>query len=326
MGDKVIRIGIIGCGSIANAHVQGYQTCTDAKITSVADSVGDRAQEMGSKLGAKAYSDYHEMLKNEELDGVSICTPPAFHKEIAIAALNAGVNVLCEKPLAINAAEAREMVDAAEKAGKLLVAAFCHRFHEPVMIVRSLIEKGALGKVVMFRNRFGGKVDFSGAWFSKKELAGGGTVMDTSVHSIDLFRYLVGEPNQVTAMMQTVDSRISVEDCNVIVLKTAEGAIGTIEASWATPSSANVIEVYGSDGTAIVDYSTGELRYLAAGSSEWQKPEMTKPSRFVLQARHFVDCLQGNCRPIVTGFDGLRAAEVIDAAYQSTCKGLHANV
>jgi predicted dehydrogenase len=110
------------------------------------------------------------------------------------------------------------------------------------------------------------------------------------------------------------------------VLKTAEGTIGTIEASWATPSSANVIEIYGSDGTAIIDYSAGELRYLTADSQDWQKPELKKPGRFILQAKHFIDCIQGNCRPVVTGFDGLRAAQIIDAVYESASKGLHAKV
>ena len=311
-----MRIGIIGCGGIAGEHIRGYRHCEDVEIVAGADVDIERAVRV---FGAEhAYQDYREMLTREKLDAVSICTPPKFHKEQVCAALESGVAVLCEKPLAMNAQEAREMVDCATKADKLLVTAFCHRFHEPVMRARDLIKAGRIGKVTMFRNRFGGKIDMTQTWFANPEISGGGTIPDTSVHSIDLFRYLVGEASKVCAAVETADSRYGVEDCSTILLQASNGAIGVIEASWTSPGSANVIEIYGTDGAIIIDYSTGGLRFMVDNSGSWQQEPCPNADRFVEQAKHFVACVRGERVPIVDGTDGLRAAEVIDAAYAFT--------
>jgi predicted dehydrogenase len=309
-----MRIGIIGCGGIAGQHIRGYEACEDVEISAGADVDIQRAIDVAGE--DHAHTSFHEMLSNEQLDAVSVCTPPKFHKDAVCAALEAGVHVLCEKPLGFHAADAREMVECAERTGKLLVTAFCHRFHEPVMHARELIRAGKIGKVTMFRNRFGGKADMTKVWFSNPEISGGGTVPDTSIHSIDLFRYLVGNPIKVSGAVATADSRYKVEDCSVIVLQTRDGAIGTIEASWTSPGSANIIEIYGTDGAIVVDYTRPNVRFLASGSSDWEEIENSQPDRFVLQAQHFVDCVRNGTKPVVDGLDGLRANEIADTVYE----------
>jgi len=313
MEGTTLKIGIIGCGGIAAQHIRGYNECDGVEIAAGADVDIERAAAVAGK--EHAYTSFHEMLEKEQLDAVSVCTPPKFHKDAVCAALEAGVNVLCEKPLASSAAEAQEMVDCAKRTGKLLVTAFCHRFHEPVMHAKDIIKSGKIGKVTMFRNRFGGKADMTQVWFSNPEISGGGTVPDTSVHSIDLFRFLVGNPIKVAGAIATADARYKVEDCNVIMLQTRDGAIGTLEASWTSPGSANTVEIYGTDGAIVIDYFGAGLRYMAANSGEWQEVENSKPDRFVLQARHFVDCVSNASKPVVDGTDGLKAAEIVDAAY-----------
>ncbi len=308
-----MKIGIIGCGGIAAQHIRGYRACEDVQIAAGADVDIQRAIDVAGQ--DHAYTSFHEMLANEQLDAVSVCTPPKFHKDAVCAALEAGVSVLCEKPLGFNSEDARDMVEAAQKTGKLLVTAFCHRFHEPVMHARELIRAGKIGKVTMFRNRFGGKADMTQVWFSDPDISGGGTLPDTSIHSIDIFRYLVGNPIKVAGAVATADRRYKVEDCSIIMLQTRDGAIGTIEASWTSPGSANVIEIYGTDGAIVVDYSKPNVRYMVSGSSEWREIENTKPDRFVLQAQHFVDCVRNGTKPIVDGADGLRANEIVDTAY-----------
>lgn len=313
--ENAIQVGIIGCGGIAAQHIRGYQTCENVIVAAGADVDLQRAIDVAGE--DHAYTSFHEMLDSEKLDAVSICTPPKFHADAVFAALEKGVHVLCEKPLAMNAAEAKAMVDCSARTGKILMTAFCHRFHEPVMHAKELVTAGKVGKVVMFRNRFGGKMDMTQLWFSNPEVSGGGTIPDTSIHSIDLFRYLVGNPIKVAAAMSTADRRYKVEDTSVILLQTRDGAIGTIEASWTTPGSTNVIEVYGTDGAIIIDYSETKLRYLARDSDadEWTEIENTGPDRFVLQAQHFINCIRTGAPPIVDGSDGLRANEVVDAAY-----------
>lgn len=313
LAEEIIRVGIVGCGGIASQHVRGYLACEGVQIAAAADVDVQRAVDVAGP--AHAHTSFHEMLETERLDAVSVCTPPKFHRDAVRASLEAGAHVLCEKPLAVTAEQARDMVSASSSSGKLLVTAFCHRFHEPVARAKEIVRSGRIGKVTMFRNRFGGKTDMAGVWFSNPDVGGGGCIVDTASHSVDLFRYLVGNPIKLAAGMATADSRYRVEDCGVLLLQTRDGAIGTIEASWTSPGSANVIEVYGTDGAVIIDYARGGVRYLLGSSGEWMEELCPEADRFVAQSRHFIDCVRGRSAPIVTGEDGLRACEIAEAAY-----------
>ena len=315
-----LRVAIVGCGGIAGLHISAIQEAGGARIVAVADCAEQAARAAGDRTGAKVYTDYDDMLAREQPDAVVVATPPNSHRGLTMAALEAGAHVLCEKPLAFNSFEAEEMVEAARAGGRILMTAFCHRFHEPVMKAKELIESGELGPIVMFRNRFGGKVDMSSTWFGSREIAGGGLLMDTAVHSIDLFRYLVGEVRNVSARTLYFNPSMTVEDTAIMLLESTGGVIGTIEGSWATPASANVIEVYGHSGAAFVDYADG-LRYFTESAGDWIRPEMSKPDRFVLQMEHFLNCIREGKQPIVTGEDGLAAMKVIEAAYRSVERG-----
>lgn len=308
-----MKIGIIGCGGIAGQHVAAYKACDDVEVVAGADVDIQRAINVAGP--DHAYTSFHEMLAKEELDAVSVCTPPKFHRDAVCAALDAGLAVLCEKPLGYNAADALAMVECAERTGKLLITAFCHRFHEPVVRAKEMIRSGKIGKVIMFRNRFGGKADMTEVWFSNPEISGGGTLPDTSIHSIDLFRFLVGDPIKVAAATARADQRYKVEDCSTVLVQTRDGAIGTIEASWTSPGSMNIIEIYGTDGAIVVDYFQPGVKYMLAGSGQWEEMANEGPDRFTMQARHFVDCVRNRSKPIVDGRDGLRANEIVDAAF-----------
>lgn len=308
-----MKIGIIGCGGIAGQHVMAYKACEDVEIAAGADVDIQRAT--GVAGPDHAYTSLHEMLAKEKLDAVSVCTPPKFHRDAVCAALESGLPVLCEKPLGFNADAARAIVECADRTGKLLVTAFCHRFHEPVVKAKEMIKSGKIGKVIMFRNRFGGKADMTTVWFSNPEISGGGTLPDTSIHSIDLFRYLVGDPIKVAGALARADQRYKVEDCSVVLVQTRDGAIGTIEASWTSPGSMNIIEIYGTEGAVVVDYFKSGIRYFLAATGQWEEKENEGPDRFTLQARHFVDCIRNGSKPIVDGRDGLRANEIVDAVF-----------
>ncbi len=310
-----LKIGVVGCGGIGAVHLRSWAQVEGARVVAACDVDLARA-EAG---GGKAYSDWQEMLNSEELDALDICTPPHLHADVAIAALKRGLPTLCEKPLARTPEEARAIAVAAEESGTLLMTAFCHRFHPPVEWVRGLIDAGKLGRVLMFRNRFGTR--FTGVedrWFSNGEIAGGGTLMDTSVHSVDLFRHLVGEVGAVSGACRAFNPMIQergIEDSAAMLLTSTDGAIGVIEASWMTPWSANVVEIYGENGAAVIDYDTGETRYRLAGEDAWTKMEPDNRSRFVEELRHFAAVLRGENELRVTGQDGLRAVEVIYQAY-----------
>jgi len=322
MSETPTTIGVIGTGGISRAHMHAYAADSRARLVGMADIDLERAQLAAAEFGGHAYSDYEAMLDSERPDAVSICTPPVVHQAAALACINRGVRVFCEKPLAYSAAEAGEMVQAARDRGVLLMTAFCHRFHEPVMKAKALVARGRLGRILMYRNRFGGRIAMEGTWFGRKAVAGGGTLLDTSIHSADLFRFLVGEVVEVTATANTLAQRVDVEDSAAMLLTAAGGAIGVIEASWVTPYGVNVIEIYGEKGAAIVDYDHNALRYRLDGMKGWRTVKPKGPDRFTLEIRHFLDCVRGESQPQVTGEDGLKAQLVIEAAYRSAAEGV----
>jgi UDP-N-acetylglucosamine 3-dehydrogenase len=309
-----LRIGLVGCGGIGAVHARSWQQVEGARVVAACDADPARAEAVS---GAAAYADFASMLESEALDAVDICTPPHLHAPVASEVLRRKIPTLCEKPLARTPGEARQIVEAAEASGTLLMTAFCHRFHPPIEFVRELIDSGKLGRVLMFRNRFGTR--FAGVekrWFSDAQVAGGGALMDTSIHSVDLFRHLVGEVASVGAAVKTFHPEIhGVEDSAAMVLQTEAGAIGTIEASWMTPWSANVVEVYGENGAAVVDYDTGQTRYRLAGDGDWTRADTGSEDRFVRELQHFAAVLRGEEKLRVTGRDGLRAVEIIHEAY-----------
>lgn len=324
MSDRILRVGLIGAGGIGRTHLASYDRVREAQIAAVVDIDEEIARNAAQQVGAQAFASVEQMLEQTELDAVDICTPPSAHLEAALPAIERGLHVLCEKPLAHHPDAARKMVHAAEKKGVHLMTAFCHRFHPPIVALKKLIEAGDIGEVVMFRNRFAGP--FKGVedrWFSHKEVAGGGVLMDTSVHSIDLFRFLVGEVTRVQAITRQTNPAIGeVEDTAMALLSTADRRMGIVEASWVLAAGFNVVEVYGTEGAAMVHYWDGfKSRYKTSKMDDWKPLEEVGPDRFVGEVQHFVDALLGRTPLQVTGYDGLRAVEIVYEAYRSAQTG-----
>ena len=196
------------------------------------------------------------------------------------------------------------------------MTAFCHRFHGPVRLLKGLIRDGKLGTVIQFYNRFSGK--FSGVeqrWFSQAEIAGGGNLMDTTVHSIDLFRFLIGEVKAVSAQTRTV-LPIAVEDSASLLLRSDSDVMGELSCSWVTQPGEAIIRVYGTDGTAEINYAVQpSLRYWSEGS--WIEVPYEGPDRFYGEVRHFLECVRDGVTPQITVRDGARAIALLDAAYRS---------
>lgn len=318
MKEKELKIGIIGCGGIAETHINGYARNSNVELVAFCDVEEDNAQQKASEFKGKSYTNYKKMLEEEGLDGISICTPPFTHKEIAIEALNKGVNVLCEKPLALSTNEAEEMVEAARNSEVLLMTAFKFRFFDEVLRAKQLISQGKIGKILMFRNMFGGAVDMSKRWFSKREISGGGVLMDNGVHAVDLFRFLFGEVKNVSARVATFIQNIEVEDTARVLVEMENGALGTIDLSWSIPIPQDFyLEIYGSEGSIMIGLNN--LRYKTQKTKKWVEVKKNKESLdpFGKEVNHFIECIQGKESPIVDGVDGLRALEVIEAAYES---------
>lgn len=312
------RVAVVGAGGIGATHLAAYERI-GADVAAIVDVNRETAEAAAERLGATAYADLDVLLREDRPDAVSICTPPVSHAALAIAALQAGVAVLCEKPMACSRTEGEEMIKAAEQSGALLTVGFCHRFEPEVEAMRSAIEAGRIGTPLTFRNRFSGPLaDVENRWFSRPEVSGGGVLMDTCVHSVDLFRHLVGEVTAVRALTQTTATdrgpALDVEDTAVLSLRSASGVVGVIEASWRAAPGEAIITVTGSQGRLDVDYASSTLIHTAPDGTV-TPIDTSGDDRFTSQARHFLNCVSGAGEPRVTMHDGLRAIGVLADAY-----------
>jgi predicted dehydrogenase len=312
------RVGIIGLGSIGHTHIEAWQANGITPVA-FADAVPATLEATVAANGGAGFDDGARLIQSGAVDIVSICTPPVFHKDLAIAAAETGVAVLCEKPLARTLADAEAIAEAVRRTSTLFTVGFCHRFQPEIEKLKAMIDGGELGEVMTFRNRFAGLMaNAHETWFGNPAIAGGGALADTSVHSIDLFRYLIGDPDGVHAFLSTRETehgpKLKVDDTAVLTLKTPQGVLGVIESSWRTPPGEWTVTIYGTRGTAIVDYKEMTLRK-QDGDGTWQHVPVKSGSRFDREFAHFLACWRGEESPRVTVEDGVATNRILEAAY-----------
>jgi predicted dehydrogenase len=320
-GPPKVRIGIVGCGQMGRWHLDAYKRNTRVELVAFADSNIVAAARFAAETGGQAYASHREMLAHERLDGVSICTLPCTHREIAIDVMNAGAHVLCEKPLAMNAPEADVMCGEARDAERLILTAFKFRFFESVQKARELLQAKAFGTIVKVRLLFGGYIDMTESWYAHQHLSGGGVLIDNGAHAFDLIRYLFGEIASVAASTSS-HQRIDVEDTATVTCMLAGGGIATLDMSWSLPLPPQYfLEIYGEQGTALLD---GEgISYKLQGWPEWKRVQNTRTvhEAFDQQINHFVSAITGDAMRVVVPEDGWRSQVLIDAAYRSAERG-----
>lgn len=329
-----LRVAVIGCGSIAqHRHLPEYKANKNVELVAVCDINEERAIEVAEKFGAKAYTSYEELLNDGGVDAVSVCTPNYLHAPISIAALHAGVHVLCEKPMATSKQEAEAMIAAAKESGKKLMIAHNQRFVPSHQRARKLIESGEVGKIYSFRTAFGHggpegwSVDGKESWFFQKEKAFVGAMGDLGVHKTDLLRYLLGEEViEVGSFVETSAKDFAdVDDNAVCILKTESGIIGTLAASWAYVSKEdNSTIIYGEKAilrleddpinSLVVQYKNGEVVNYQLGRIQSNEEGGQNNSRVI---DLFVDAVVNNQEPPVPGEEGMKSLNVILAALES---------
>ena len=331
---KKIRVGVIGCGSIAqHRHLPEYQVNPNVELVAVCDINQERALEVAEKYGVLSYTSYEELLKSAEVDAVSVCTPNYLHAPITIAALEAGLHVLCEKPMATSKKEAEAMIGAAEKNGKKLMIGHNQRFVPSHQKARQLIANGEVGRIYSFRTAFGHggpegwSVDGKESWFFEKEKAFVGAMGDLGVHKTDLLRYVLGEEIvEVGAFVETnAKDFADVDDNAVCVLKTESGIIGTLAASWAyTSKEDNSTIIYGEKAilrleddpinSLVVQYSNGEVVKYELGKIQSNDAGGQNNTHVI---EHFVNAILLDEEPAVPGEEGMKSLGVILAALES---------
>lgn len=313
------KIGLIGCGRIAQDHFKAIDTLESARLAAVCDVNEASARSVGEQYNCAWYTYYRDMIAHEELDAVVICTPPKEHAAMVKYALVNGLHVLCEKPFAIKRKEAEDMSAASRKSGKLLMMASKFRFAEDVVKTKAILESGLIGKVVLFENVFCSKVDMTKRWNSDKKVSGGGVLIDNGAHSADIARFLLGPIGQIQAQFGCQVQKMNVEDTARIYFRTKSKVMGTIDLSWSLNKDIpNYISIYGTEGTLHCGWK--ESKYKLHEKQEWQVfgSGYNKHQAFLSQMSNFVDCMNGVAKPIITDKDGLESVKVIETAYASS--------
>lgn len=332
---NILKVGVIGCGSIAQyRHLPEYEANPYVQIVAVCDSNKKRAKEVANKYGVNMYTDYNELINCEELDAVSVCTPNDLHASISIVALQSGIHVLCEKPMATSKKDAEMMIEAAEKSGKKLMIGHNQRFVTSHQKAKQLIENGEIGKIYSFRTAFGHSgpenwsVDGKESWFFKKDEAFLGAMGDLGVHKADLIRYILNEEiTEVGAFVETSAKTFSnVDDCAVCMLKSESGIIGTLAASWSYVSKEdNSTIIYGEKATLrleddptyslILQYKNGVVVKYELDKIQSNAAVGQSNSHVIEQ---FVESILSDKEPLINGVEGMKSLEVILAAIQSS--------
>ncbi|RUT31861.1 Gfo/Idh/MocA family oxidoreductase [Paenibacillus zeisoli] len=331
-----IKVAVIGCGAIAQRrHVPEYTNNEQVELVAFADPKIERAQEMAEKHGGKAYASYEEILANEKIDAVSICTPNYLHAPMTIAFANAGVHVLVEKPMAVAEEEGQQMIEAARKNGVYLMVGHNQRLMPPHVKAKEILDSGKLGRVITFRTAFGHpgpdawSVDGRDSWFFEKDEAILGAMGDLGVHKSDFIRYLLNdEVAEVASFIGTLDKEgTEVDDNAACLLRMKSGAIGTLVASWTQYRGGDnstvlwcengVMKIGTVEGDeVIVELTNGTVETYKVGAMATNEKQV--PSG-VIDA--FVESIQSQTPPSISGEEGLRSLKVILAAFESQATG-----
>ncbi|MCX7015877.1 MAG: Gfo/Idh/MocA family oxidoreductase [Candidatus Sumerlaeota bacterium] len=338
-----VKLGFIGTGGIANHHMKNISENKGFKVVAACDLMADRVKTFAEKWGIPHhYSDMDKMFAGERLDAIMVCTPNYAHKEPTIKALKAGIHVYCEKPMAMNVAEAEEMTAAAKKSKAILTIGHHMRFKPASQFVHKARLAGDLGEIYFGRvcyHRRGG-VPWWGA-FHIKDKSGGGALIDIGVHIIDLGLWLMGSPNPVQVFGATYAklakrtdgqrpnqdpkraAEFDVDDFATAYVKMDNGATMAIECSWAAnvgPKEKQAMEFYGDQGGATLDplavYTHRHGQYVDIAPQHLPNPQPHGEA-----TEHFRRVILGEAENLVRPEQTLNVQKILDGIYQSSMTG-----
>lgn len=341
-----LRVGIVGAGSIAHAHLNAYQQFADrCEVVAVADVFVEKAQEFAQQIGdsVRAYGDHREMLANEDIDLVSVCTPPFNHAPIAIDALQAGKHVWGEKPIAASLAECDQMIAAAERAGRVLAGVFQNRYRPEFQKAKHLLSSGAMGRLVLAKSDclwWRGRSYYDLWWRGTWDKECGGVTINHAVHIIDAMLWLAGERVvSVYAEMDTYTHDVEVEDLSCAILRFESGAMASLVNTVCAHQNADRIEItcehadltlpalnifamrgfpngFGEPDTQRI----AELRAIA------DTAPVSPYGGHAAQLQDVLDAIQTGRQPEVSGAEARKSLEVITAIYKSASTGQRVNL
>lgn len=314
-----LNFALIGCGRIAQTHLQAIGVIPECKLQAVVDVREQAAKSVADQYNCRAYTDYHQILEGNQIDAAIICTPPNTHAEIATFFLGNGVHALCEKPFAVDSEQASLMVQKAEEKGCVLMMASKFRYVEDVIKAKGIVESGILGDVVLFENVFCSKVDMKERWNCNKRIAGGGVLVDNGSHSVDIARFLLGPIAKVQTEEGKRIQKLEVEDTARLYFRTQSEVMGAVDLSWSIhKEQESYIDIFGTEGALSIGWKCS--KYRQSEKNHWVSfgKGYDKIAAFSAQIRNFMDSIKGKAMPLINAVDGLESVKVIEAAYKSS--------
>ena len=326
-----LGFAVVGCGNIAEHHINGVLGTKETELICVVDNVEAKAKALAEKYKVKYYTDIKEMLKDKAVNVVTIALPSGLHMEVAIAAMEAGKDVLSEKPLDVTLEKIDKMIAVKNKTKRHLAGIFQSRFYESSLSIKKAIDEGKLGKLVLgdAYNKWWRSPEYykSAGWRATWELDGGGALMNQAIHAIDLLQFFMGEVEAVTAYCETLVHKIQVEDTAIAILRFKNGALGTLEGTTSVnPGEERKHEIHGTKGTVILDGyekviwklegqpETVTGGKLAGGVAD---PKALAFNGHIMQFNAFTKALLAGEVPPISAEQSRKSVELILAIYKS---------
>lgn len=336
----MLRFGIIGCGAISDYHARSILELDGLELAGAADVFRPSLERMTGQYGIRAYDSVDAMLADSSVDAVCICTPSGYHAEYAIAAAHAGKHVFVEKPMALTRRQCDDVIAAAEQNHVKLSVVSQNRTTATVKYVKNAIDAGRFGKIVCadvaMKYYRSDEYYKTGAWRGTWKLDGGGALMNQGIHGVDILQYLCGPVKSVFAHADTMFHHIEVEDTLSAVLTFENGAIGVMQATTSVfPGYPRRLEINGTRGsvcfkdTEITDWKIeGEsfpvgglpTTHISGNTSSDPTAELTIAGH-KYQLRDFRDAITHDRKPLVDGYEGRKAIDIILATYESAQTG-----
>ena len=314
-----LKWGVIGAGSVARRRTMpAINQVEGMEIAALMVRDLKRAEALAKEYGADRYYDRVEaLLDDEAVDAIYVATPVYLHCPLVIQAAERGKHILCEKPMALDVAECQRMIVACSANDVHLEICFVMRYWPIYRRIKGLIESGGLGEIVEIKGHLVKWMSRAeGAWRTDPQRSGGGALIDVGAHYLDLFRYLIGDFDQIVYMGSRRVFGWKVEESAFVLVRFRGGIHGTLGISFTVPRPGNLVEIYGTKGTLLLG---DQLRVTTERGTTEEKAEF--PDYYSPLMAHFRRCVEEEEEPLASGLDGLKNMEAIEGAYRSAEEG-----
>jgi len=326
-----VKVGML---SFAHVHAGGYANQVnenpDAEIVAIWDEEEYGGKQAAEKHNVPFYSDLDELLSLEEVDGVVVNAPTSMHRDIMVAAAEAGKHIFTEKALAIKVDECDEIIEAVEKAGIKFMVSLPSRCSKDLLLAKKVVDEGLIGEITMGRGRIAHSAALDNwfpegqpsAWFGDAERAGGGALFDLGCHRVDVIRWLMGTPKSVNAIINNFTGTFDIDDNSVTLVEFENNAIGIIDVTWIHRSGPNMLELYGTEGSLVFGHPKGATMTSTKMSDEEiqeflsNPPESPEPPM-----KQWINAILHDTPMTITIQDGRNLTELLEAAYISSKEG-----